>query len=154
MPASSPISSRPPTTSACARPNGASAWRQPVPGTVHLVAAEGGAVLAIASGGPPLRDEVIVEGDTDDYTAQVYGLYVDAGRYGGGIGRRLLGALAARLAGLRAISNLCLWAFELNPFRRFYDRLGGQAARAKAEWDGGGQPPSTRWPMAGPTSAT
>ena len=29
--------------------------------------------------------------------------------------------------------NLCLWAFELNPFRRFYDRLGGQLI-ARAEW--------------------
>jgi GNAT superfamily N-acetyltransferase len=115
-------------------------WRErlarPAPGTVHLLAAEADAVLAIASGGPPLRDEVIVEGDTDDYTSQVYGLYVTPGRYGGGIGRRLLGALAARLAG-QGHRNLCLWAFERNPFRRFYDRLGGRPL-AKAVWEVGG----------------
>jgi GNAT superfamily N-acetyltransferase len=115
-------------------------WRdrlaRPAPGTVHLLAAEGDAVLAIASGGPPLRDEAIVEGDTDDYTSQVYGLYVTPGRYGGGIGRRLLGALAARLAGLDH-QNLCLWAFERNPFRRFYDGLGGRPL-AKAVWEVGG----------------
>jgi len=115
-------------------------WRdrlaRPARGTVHLVAAEGDAVLAIASGGPPLRDEAIVEGDTDDYTSQVYGLYVTPGRYGGGNGRRLLGALATRLAGL-GHRNLCLWAFERNPFRRFYDRLGGRPL-AKAVWEVGG----------------
>src|SRR5712672_652724 len=66
----------------------------PDPGTVHLLAAEADSVLAIASGGPPLRDEVIVEGETDSYTAQVYGLYVTPARYGGGIGRRILGELA------------------------------------------------------------
>ena len=111
-------------------------WRErlaaPDPGTVHLLAAEGDAVLAIASGGPPLRDEVIVEGDTDAYTAQVYGLYVTPTRYGGGIGRRILGELATRFAH-QGHQNLCLWAFELNPFRRFYDRLGGQRV-AQAEW--------------------
>jgi GNAT superfamily N-acetyltransferase len=111
-------------------------WRErlavPDPGTVHLLAAEADAVLAIASGGPPLRDEVIVEGDTDSYTSQVYGLYVTPTRYGGGIGRRILGELATRFAH-QGHQNLCLWAFELNPFRRFYDRLGGQPI-ARAEW--------------------
>ena len=101
-------------------------------GRIHLVALEEGEILAFASGGPPLRDEVIVEGDTDAYTAQVYSIYVTPGRYGGGIGTRLLGALGRRLAeaGHR---NLCLWALELNPFRRFYDKLGG-AIVARGEW--------------------
>jgi GNAT superfamily N-acetyltransferase len=101
-------------------------------GRIHLVALEAGEILAFASGGPPSRDEVIVEGDTDAYTAQVYSIYVTPGRYGGGIGTRLLGALGRRLAeaGHR---NLCLWALELNPFRRFYDKLGG-AIVARGEW--------------------
>jgi GNAT superfamily N-acetyltransferase len=120
-------------------------WRQrleaPAPGTVHLVAVEadggeGRQVLGIASGGPPLRDEMIVAGNTDAYAAQVYGLYVDPAHHGGGIGRRLLGNLAARLAAL-GHRNLCLWAFERNPFRRFYDKLGG-ATVARAEWKVGG----------------
>jgi len=107
----------------------------PVPGTVHLVAAEADAILAIASGGPPLRDEVIVEGDTDAYTSQVYGLYVTPARYGGGIGRRILGELATRLA-RQGNQNLCLWAFELNPYRGFCDRLGGRPV-ARALWQVG-----------------
>jgi GNAT superfamily N-acetyltransferase len=75
---------------------------------------------------------VIDECNTDAYTSQVYGLYVTPTRYGGGIGRRILGELATRFAH-QGHENLCLWAFELNPFRRFYDRLGGQRV-ARAEW--------------------
>jgi ribosomal protein S18 acetylase RimI-like enzyme len=73
-------------------------------GTAHLVGVGAGEIVGICSGGPPLRDEVIVEGGTAEYTAQVYGLYVAPARYRRGIGRRLLGALAARwpMAGLRS----------------------------------------------------
>jgi GNAT superfamily N-acetyltransferase len=101
-------------------------------GKVHLVALEDGEILAFASGGPPLRDEVIVEGGTDAYTAQVYSIYVMPGRYGGGIGTRLLGEMARRLAEA-GHANLHLWALELNPFRRFYPKLGGRIV-ARGEW--------------------
>ena len=104
----------------------------PAPGTVYLIALEGESAVGICAGGPPLRDETIVEGHTNDYTAQVYGLYVAPERYGAGIGRRLLGHLAGRLSDL-GHGNLCLWAFELNPYRRFYDRLDGRIV-ARAEW--------------------
>ena len=106
-------------------------------GKIHLVALEGmgdaGEILAFASGGPPLRDNVIVEGNTDAYTAQVYTIYVRPGRYGGGIGTRLLGALARRLAEA-GHANLHLWALELNPFRRFYPKLGGSVV-ARGVWE-------------------
>jgi len=113
-----------------------SEWRkrlaEPFAGTAHLVAVEAGEIVGICSGGPPLRDEIIVEGGTADYTAQVYGLYVAPACYRRGIGRGLLGALAGRLADL-GNRNLCLWAFELNPYRGFYDRLGGRPV-ARAIW--------------------
>ena len=103
-------------------------------GKIHLVALEReeGEILAFASGGPPLGDNVIVEGNTDTYTAQVYSIYVRPGRYGGGIGTRLLGALERRLAEA-GHANLHLWALELNPFRRFYPQLGGSVV-ARGEW--------------------
>jgi GNAT superfamily N-acetyltransferase len=104
----------------------------PPAGTSHLVGVEAEEIVGICSGGPCLRDEVIVEGGTADYTAQVYGLYVAPALYRRGIGRRLLGALAGRLADL-SHRNLCLWAFELNPYRGFYDRLGGRPV-ARAVW--------------------
>ena len=112
-------------------------WRQrlekPKTGTVHLVAEEAGDVVGVASGGPVLKDEVIVEGDVSAYTAQAYMIYVATDRLSRGIGHLLLGDLAQRLsqAGHR---NLILWVFADNPYRRFYDALGGKPV-AKAVWD-------------------
>jgi GNAT superfamily N-acetyltransferase len=102
-------------------------------GALHLVAEEAGEVVGIASGGPVLNDEVIVEGYVDPYTAQAYMIYVATDRLARGIGRLLLGDLARRLsqAGHR---NLILWVFAENPYRRFYDTLGGVPV-AKAVWD-------------------
>jgi len=137
MPASSPTSFRPPTTSRSVTPQ----WRDPPgppPDPGHGASAgRGGPTLSSPSpaAGPPLRDEVIVEGDTDSYnrpglrplcprrraTAAASGRAESSGR------------LATRFAH-QGHQNLCLWAFELNPFRRFYDRLGGQRVRAGGKW--------------------
>jgi GNAT superfamily N-acetyltransferase len=105
---------------------------KPARDVVTLVGVDGAAIVGIAGGGPPLRDEAIVEGDINAYTAQVYGLYVAPERYGQGIGRLLLGSLARRLADF-GHGNLVLWAFVLNPYRGFYDRLGGEP-EARAIW--------------------
>ena len=114
-------------------------WRQRLDGakagTFHLVAEEAGEVVGIASGGPVLDDEVVVEGDVSAFTAQAYMIYVATDRLSRGIGRLLLGDLARRLseAGHR---NLILWVFADNPYRRFYDRLAGRQV-ATAVWDTG-----------------
>ena len=114
-------------------------WRErlaaPKPGTHYLVAEEAGEVVGISAGGPPLNDETIVEGDVSAYTAQAYLIYVATDRLSRGIGRILLGELAARLA-KAGHRNLILWVFAANPYRRFYDRLDGQPV-AKAMWDTG-----------------
>ena len=119
-------------------------------GRIHLVALEAGEILAFASGGPPSRDEVIVEGDTDAYTAQVYSIYVTPGRYGGGIGTRLLArsgagwprpAIATSASGpwssIPSAASTTSWAGPLSP---------GGNGRSPASR-------SSRWPMAGPISA-
>jgi len=112
-------------------------WRErlaaPAPGTIGLLADKAGQVVGIASGGPPLGDETIMEGDIKGFSAQVYGLYIEPGLIGQGIGRRLLGNLAGRLA-RAGHANLVLWAFERNPFRRFYDRIGGRVI-ARGVWN-------------------
>lgn len=105
----------------------------PAPGTIGLVAEKAGRVVGIAGGGPPLGDEKIVDGDIEEFTAQVYGLYVEPGQIGQGLGRRLLAGLAQRLA-QAGHANLVLWAFEENSYRRFYDRLGGRVV-ARGLWD-------------------
>ena len=114
-------------------------WRErlaaPMPGAHYLVAEEAGEVVGISAGGPPLNDETIVEGDVSAYTAQAYLIYVATDRLARGIGRILLGDLAARLA-KAGHRNLILWVFAENPYRRFYDRLGGEPV-AKAMWNTG-----------------
>lgn len=114
-------------------------WRErlaaPKPDTHYLVAAEGAEVVGIIGGGPPLQDETIVEGDASTYTAQAYLIYVATDRLSRGIGRILLGELASRLAKM-GHRNLILWVFADNPYRRFYDTLGGQTV-AKGMWDTG-----------------
>ncbi len=92
-------------------------------------------MVGISAGGPPLNDETIVEGDVSAYTAQAYLIYVATDRLARGIGRILLGDLAARLA-KAGHRNLILWVFAENPYRRFYDRLGGEPV-AKAMWNTG-----------------
>ena len=100
---------------------------------VHLVAEDEGQIVGIASGGPPMGDEVVIEGDTSDCDGQCYGLYVAPVRIGLGIGRRLLGKLGSRLL-LAGRTSFVLWAFEKNVYRRFYDRLGGREI-ARGRWD-------------------
>jgi GNAT superfamily N-acetyltransferase len=111
-------------------------WQQrlaePLAGTVHLVAIAAGETVGICSGGPILREEAIIEGGTDDYTAQLYRLYVAPGLYRRGVGRSLIGDLARRLAA-HGHRNLCVFALEINPYRGFYDRLGGRTI-ARCRW--------------------
>jgi GNAT superfamily N-acetyltransferase len=111
-------------------------WQQrlaePLAGTVHLVAIAAGETVGICSGGPIRREEAIIEGSTDDYTAQLYRLYVVPGLYRRGVGRSLVGDLA-RLLAAHGHRNLCLWAAELNPYRGFYERLGGRTI-ARCRW--------------------
>ncbi len=112
-------------------------WRerlddQPVE-VVHLVAEDEGQIVGIASGGPPMGDEVVIEGDTSDYDGQCYGIYVTPVRIGQGIGRRLLGKLGSRLL-FAGRTSFVLWAFEKNTYRGFYDRLGGREI-ARGRWD-------------------
>jgi GNAT superfamily N-acetyltransferase len=112
-------------------------WRDrlddPPADVVHVVAEDEGRIVGIASGGPPMGDEVVIEGNTSDYEGQCYGLYVAPDRIGHGIGHRLLGRLSWHLLSADHTS-LVLWAFEKNAYRGFYDRLGGREI-AKGRWE-------------------
>ena len=99
----------------------------------HVVAEDEGRIVGIASGGRPMGEEVVIEGDTRDYQGQCYGLYVMPDRIGQGIGHRLLGGLSWRLLS-SGRPSLVLWAFEKNPYRRFYHGLDGREV-ARGRWD-------------------
>jgi GNAT superfamily N-acetyltransferase len=88
-----------------------------------LVAVEDGVVTGFVN---------VVVGDKDGLGAAgfVNLIYVLPDRQGHGQGRALMAA-AAEWLGKRATGPLALSAYEQNPWRSFYDRLGGQPVRRK-----------------------
>jgi ribosomal protein S18 acetylase RimI-like enzyme len=87
-----------------------------------VVADDGGRVAGFATFGPFRRGEQ--DDDLDHGIGQVYALYVDPDRWGGGLGRSLLAAARADLIA-RGMTELRLWVLESNaPARRFYERSG------------------------------
>ena len=69
-------------------------------------------------------------GDGDAYDGELYAIYVLAEHQGGGLGRRLTAAVVDRLTAA-GYSSMLVWALERNPWRRFYERLGGLPVRSR-----------------------
>jgi GNAT superfamily N-acetyltransferase len=79
-------------------------------------------IVGFATYGPYQRNEQTE--DLDRAVGQLYALYVEPDRWGGGLGRSLLAAVHADLAG-RGMPELRLWVLESNvQARRFYERSG------------------------------
>jgi ribosomal protein S18 acetylase RimI-like enzyme len=85
----------------------------------------GGAMPAIIRGRAPIPG----------HDAYVDALYVLAAAHGRGIGRTLIGALAARLCE-RGFRSLALHVVSANPAVRFYEHLGAQFIHAEPIADG------------------
>ncbi len=84
---------------------------------------EGGRVVGFASGGPERSGD-------PDYRGELYTLYVLQEHQGRGHGRRLLAAVAERLAEA-GIHSLILWVLAEGPARPFYEALGGRRLRVQ-----------------------
>ncbi|MBT2674869.1 GNAT family N-acetyltransferase [Streptomyces sp. ISL-14] len=85
---------------------------------VNLVAEHYGEVVGWACHGPYRDGEVRTE------DAELYALYVDPGRYGGGIGHTLLQESLRRCTAA-GHTRMLLWVLEHNTrARRFYERAG------------------------------
>jgi GNAT superfamily N-acetyltransferase len=86
-------------------------------------------VVGFASGGPVRIHEGPIEGAIDApaeaKAAELYSVYMAPDWQRRGWGRRLVAALATRLAAEGA-ERLLLWCFEDNPNRSFFARLGGE----------------------------
>jgi RimJ/RimL family protein N-acetyltransferase len=84
------------------------------PGTHTVVADEDGTIVGFASFGP-------YRGDPG--AGEVYAIYVDPKRWGGGVGRRLMATARATLS--PDFREVRLWVLEENHrARRFYERAG------------------------------
>ncbi len=105
---------------------------------VNLVAERDGTVVGWAAHGP-YRD-----GETRTGDAELYAVYVDPARLGGGIGRALLAASAERC---RACPRMLLWVLKENaPARRFYERAGFRPDGAEEPFEVDGVPvPEVRY---------
>ena len=80
-------------------------------------------VIGFANGGPE-RD------DCDDYRGELYGLYVLPDWHGRGVGKRLIVTFAGWLLDSGS-KNMLVWTLADNPYRRFYERLGGKLVTEK-----------------------
>ncbi|WP_329430069.1 GNAT family N-acetyltransferase [Streptomyces anthocyanicus] len=96
-----------------------SLFARPPEGLVNLVAEdEGGEVVGWACHGP-YRD-----GEARTADAELYALYVDAARFGAGIGRALAGE-SVRRCRAAGHARMLLWVLKGNVrAQRFYDRAG------------------------------
>lgn len=64
------------------------------------------------------------------YTGELYAIYVDQMAQGKGIGRSLVQSVARDLV-QRGHTSLLIWVLANNPYRLFYEALGGVAVKHK-----------------------
>jgi GNAT superfamily N-acetyltransferase len=71
------------------------------------------------------------------YQGDIYLLYVLPQNQKQGIGRKLVTACVQHLVQQLGIDTMLIWVIAENPYRRFYESLGGEAVREKTEEIGG-----------------
>ena len=77
---------------------------------------ENGRVIGFADWGPP-REEI-------GHDCELYAIYVDPSQQGRGVGR-LLFKRVAQVVLVEGMGSIVLSVFSENPYRAFYDKLGG-----------------------------
>lgn len=97
-------------------------WETPTPWRA-FVAVASGEIVGFANGGPArVRDP--------DYTGELGAIYVLKSHQATGVGRALVREVARHLTGLGPTSMI-VWVLEANPYRRFYEKLGGLVVRRR-----------------------
>jgi GNAT superfamily N-acetyltransferase len=101
---------------------GAAQWGarlgEPAGGTFVYVAEDAtGAIVGFAAGGPA-SDAVA------GYDGELHSIYLLAAAQGHGLGRRLVAAVARRLAE-QGMGSMLVWVLAGSPARQFYEALGG-----------------------------
>ncbi len=90
---------------------------------VYVAVEDGGRVFGFASGGPEREADA-------DYDGELYAIYVLGAHHREGAGRRLVRAVAERLA-REGFRSMLVWVLAANPACRFYEALGGARVREK-----------------------
>ena len=101
-------------------------WRDWLADRSNLILAatvENGAIQGFVYGGK-VKPHEILSGSLDGFDCEIYSLHTAEAVQGKGLGRVLIADAARRWRdmGRRA---LMLWAYRDNPFRGFYERIGG-----------------------------
>ena len=106
-------------------------WEDRSPGVGVFVAEdERQEVVGIAICGPEL-------GQDPFYQGEIYVLYVHPQNQNQGIGRELVAACVRHLIRQLKAETMLIWVMSENPYRRFYESLGGNVAREKTKEIGG-----------------
>lgn len=87
------------------------------PGGLHYVLEEAGQIIGYVSGGPDREDPF--------WGGEIYAIYLLPDWHGKGHGRRLFDQIVIALRE-QGHSRFRVWVFRNNPFRAFYQHLGGQ----------------------------
>ena len=71
------------------------------------------------------------------YQGEIYVLYVLPECQHQGVGRRLVAACVGHLIHQLGVETLLIWVMAENPYRKFYESLGGRLVREKSVQVGG-----------------
>jgi hypothetical protein len=88
---------------------------------ITRVAASPQGVAGFCTGGPN-------RGNPSEIDAEVYSIYVHDSCQGRGIGKKLIHSVVSELIE-QGYAAVIIWTFRDNPYRRFYDSLGGRVVR-------------------------
>lgn len=95
----------------------------------HVFVAEGeGQTVGFAACGTA-RDE-------KEFAGELYAIYVTQNSQGKGVGRMLAGSVVSDLKS-RGLTSMLVWVLAENPFRMFYEALGGELVRTREVEIGG-----------------
>lgn len=106
-------------------------WENRKPGVAVFVAEnEQKEIVGIAICGPEQSQDPI-------YRGEIYVLYVLPQYQNQGIGREHVAACVQHLIQQLAVETMLIWVMAENPYRRFYESLGGKLVREKTKEIGG-----------------
>lgn len=106
-------------------------WQERAPGVEAFVAEnQQKEIVGIAICGPEQSQDC-------EYQGEVYVLYVLPEYQNQGLGRQLIRACVRHLTEYLKVESLLIWVIAENPYRKFYESLGGEVVQEKTKEIGG-----------------